>query len=71
MPAYPGLERYKRVSFDVLLEFVADIFLHCGMRPGDASLLAGTLAAADVRGVQFARNDPGTRVRTQIIKRRR
>jgi LDH2 family malate/lactate/ureidoglycolate dehydrogenase len=51
MPAYPGLERDKRVPFDVLLEFVADIFLHCGMRPGDGSLLAGTLAAADVRGV--------------------
>jgi hypothetical protein len=51
MPAYPGLERDKRVPFDVLLEFVADIFVHCGMRPGDASLLAGTLAAADVRGV--------------------
>ena len=39
------------VDSEVLRALVTEIFARCGMRPGDARYLAGTLVDADLRGV--------------------
>ena len=41
----------QRVAAAALLGLVTDLFLRCGMRGEDADYLAGTLVAADPRGV--------------------
>ncbi len=41
----------QRVAAAALLGLVTDLFLRCGMRGEDADYLAGTLVAADLRGV--------------------
>jgi LDH2 family malate/lactate/ureidoglycolate dehydrogenase len=51
MAGYPGTEREKRVALAVLDRFLVQVFLNCGMRIEDARIVAGSLVAADVRGV--------------------
>jgi LDH2 family malate/lactate/ureidoglycolate dehydrogenase len=50
MSGYPGTEREKRVSSESLQALVAGIFRACSLSSEDASLLAETLVAADLRG---------------------
>jgi LDH2 family malate/lactate/ureidoglycolate dehydrogenase len=51
MALYPGQEREKRISFEVLKTSVASIFQACGMTVDAAELLADSLAVADLRGI--------------------
>jgi ureidoglycolate dehydrogenase (NAD+) len=51
MPAYPGSEHERRIGEHELLALSERIFLACGMQAEDASILAASLVAADVRGV--------------------
>ncbi len=51
MMGYPGTEKERRVSADVLQATVSAIFQRCGMPFQNASLLAETLVFADLRGV--------------------
>src|SRR5258705_13601768 len=48
---YPGTEHEKRIGAGALQAFTAGVFSRCGMRYGDASLVADTLVSADLRGV--------------------
>ena len=49
--SYPGSETETRVPYVVLHPACKDIFVGCGMSCADATLLAETLAVADLRGV--------------------
>ncbi|MGH2351154.1 MAG: Ldh family oxidoreductase, partial [Chloroflexota bacterium] len=51
MAAYPETETDRRVDAGELLALVTSVFERCGMTDGDAALLAGSLVAADLRGV--------------------
>ncbi|MBI3697154.1 MAG: Ldh family oxidoreductase [Acidobacteria bacterium] len=51
MPGYPGSEKERRVPREALQALVAAVFERCRMSPSDATLLAETLVAADLRGV--------------------
>jgi LDH2 family malate/lactate/ureidoglycolate dehydrogenase len=51
MTTYPGADSDRIVSPEALRSIVGAIFHSCGMVPDDASLLADTLVAADLRGV--------------------
>jgi len=51
MAGYPGTENEKRVSSEVLLATVSEIFRRCGMSHSNAGLLAENLVVADLRGV--------------------
>lgn len=51
MPAYPGSEHERRISEGELLSLVEEIFRACSMEDADASILAASLVAADVRGI--------------------
>lgn len=51
MPGYPGSEDERHIPADTLQPIVQAIFARCGMRDDDAALLAGSLVAADLRGV--------------------
>lgn len=51
MAIYPGSENERRVLAEDLLTRVTDIFIDCGMSNADASLLADSLVAADIRGI--------------------
>jgi len=51
MAEYPGSEHETRIMPATLAADVAAIFAACGMSAEDAALLAGSLAAADQRGI--------------------
>ncbi len=51
MSAYPGSENERRVSHDALKAAASSIFQACGMSAGDAGVLGGSLATADLHGV--------------------
>jgi LDH2 family malate/lactate/ureidoglycolate dehydrogenase len=51
MARYPGTEGELRVPPGRLRSAVAAVFRACGMSAGDADLLAGSLVAADQRGI--------------------
>jgi LDH2 family malate/lactate/ureidoglycolate dehydrogenase len=51
MAVYPGAESERRIAFKQLHDAVQGIFAACGMDSGDASLLAHSLAWADLRGI--------------------
>lgn len=51
MTAYPSSETERRVGAEPLEALVRAVFERCGMSPADAALLAGSLVAADLRGV--------------------
>jgi LDH2 family malate/lactate/ureidoglycolate dehydrogenase len=48
---YPGAERERRFAFETVSSVVGDIFRACGMSGPDATLLADSLAQADLRGI--------------------
>jgi L-2-hydroxycarboxylate dehydrogenase (NAD+) len=50
MSHYPGIERERRIPWNVLLSTAAGIFRACRMCEEDAELLANTLVNADLRG---------------------
>ncbi len=51
MALYPNAEQERRVDADDLSRVTAAIFAACGMSSVDASLLAETLVASDLRGI--------------------
>lgn len=51
MSGYPGAEHERRIHFEALCVMVERIFVRCGMSQNDASLLAHSLATADLRGI--------------------
>jgi LDH2 family malate/lactate/ureidoglycolate dehydrogenase len=51
MAGYPGSEDERLIPAATLRGVVEAIFARCGMGPADASLLAGSLVTADLRGV--------------------
>ncbi|MEM9358052.1 MAG: Ldh family oxidoreductase [Pseudomonadota bacterium] len=51
MALYPGTENELRVPRELLHDTVVEIFSRCGMAPGDASTVAGSLVEADLRGI--------------------
>jgi L-2-hydroxycarboxylate dehydrogenase (NAD+) len=51
MTAYPTSDNDRRVSNEALQSVVTAVFERCGMAPDDATLLADSLVAADLRGV--------------------
>ncbi|MBL8231062.1 MAG: Ldh family oxidoreductase [Bryobacterales bacterium] len=51
MSAYPGSEHERRIAERDLHALVEQIFATCEMAPADASVLAASLVAADVRGI--------------------
>jgi LDH2 family malate/lactate/ureidoglycolate dehydrogenase len=51
MPGYPGSEDERQIPASDLQTVVEAIFARCGMSAADAALLAGSLIAADLRGV--------------------
>jgi LDH2 family malate/lactate/ureidoglycolate dehydrogenase len=51
MTAYPAAESDRRVSHVTLRSVVGEVFERCGMEAADASLVADSLVAADLRGV--------------------
>ncbi len=51
MALYPGTENEVRVPRQLLHDTVIEIFSRCGMAPGDANTVAGSLVEADLRGI--------------------